>query len=174
LVILSSLESVGPRTRFEGEFYGLLVFTALGLMLMAASTDLVLLVLAIEFVSLTSYVLAGFLKAHPKSTEAGVKYFLYGATASAVMIYGFSLLYGLAGTTNLYQVARAVAAAPGPARGRLPRRIAGARRRRSRPGLRRGAPADARRGLRRRGVGLRDLCPGLSGRGEDARSQLLV
>jgi proton-translocating NADH-quinone oxidoreductase chain N len=114
LVILSSVESVGPRTRFEGEFYALLVFTALGLMLMAASTDLVLLVLAIEFVSLTSYVLAGFLKAHPKSTEAGVKYFLYGATASAVMVYGFSLLYGLAGTTNLYQLARVVAAAPTP------------------------------------------------------------
>ncbi|TMI76192.1 MAG: NADH-quinone oxidoreductase subunit N, partial [Bacillati bacterium ANGP1] len=101
LVILSAMESVGRQTRFEGEFYALLVFTALGLMLMAASTDLILLALSIEYVSLTSYVLAGFLKGNPKSNEAGIKYFLFGAAASAVMFYGFSLVYGLTGTTNL-------------------------------------------------------------------------
>ncbi len=114
LVILSAIESVGRQTRFEGEFYALLVFTALGLMLMAASTDLILLALAIEYVSLTSYVLAGFLKANPKSNEAGIKYFLYGATASAIMFYGFSLVYGLTGTTNLYQIAQRLSAAPAP------------------------------------------------------------
>ena len=97
LVILSATDSMGRQTRFEGEFYALLVFTALGLMLMAASTDLILLALSIEYVSLTSYVLAGFLKGNPKSNEAGIKYFLFGATASAVMFYGFSLVYGLTG-----------------------------------------------------------------------------
>ncbi len=113
LVILAAMDSL--RTRFEGEFYALLVFTALGLLLMAASTDIILLTVAIEFVSLTSYVLAGYLKTNPKSNEAGLKYFLYGATASAVMIYGFSILYGLTGSTNLYEIAARVPAVPLPA-----------------------------------------------------------
>jgi proton-translocating NADH-quinone oxidoreductase chain N len=113
LVILASMDSL--RTRFEGEFYALLVFTALGLVLMAGSTDLVLLAVAIEFVSLTGYVLAGYLKANPKSNEAGVKYFLFGATASAVMFFGFSILYGLTGTTNLYDISARLKDAPAPA-----------------------------------------------------------
>jgi len=113
LVILASLDTL--RSRFEGEFYALLVFTALGLVLMAASTDLILLALAIEYVSLTSYVLAGFLKASPKSNEAGIKYFLFGAAASAVMFFGFSIVYGLSGSTNLYDIAGRLRAAPLPA-----------------------------------------------------------
>ncbi|MDQ7844221.1 MAG: NADH-quinone oxidoreductase subunit N [Armatimonadota bacterium] len=113
LVILASLETL--QSRFEGEFYALLVFTALGLVLMAASTDLILLALAIEYVSLTSYVLAGFLKASPKSNEAGIKYFLFGAAASAVMLFGFSIVYGLSGSTNLYDIAGRLRTAPLPA-----------------------------------------------------------
>lgn len=115
LVILSALGSVGPRMRFAGEFYGLLVFTALGLVLMAASTDIILLALSIEFVSLTTYVLAGYLKADPKSNEAGIKYFLFGAAASAMMLFGFSLIYGLTGTTNLFEIAQRLRTAPLPA-----------------------------------------------------------
>lgn len=105
LVMLASIAYFNSAIRFEGEFYALLVFTAVGLMLMAGSADLILLALSIEFVSLTSYVLAGYLKANPKSNEAGIKYFLFGATASAVMLFGFSLLYGLTGVTNLYELA---------------------------------------------------------------------
>jgi len=105
LVILASIAYFDSSARFEGEFYALVVFMAVGLVLMAASTDLILLALSIEFVSLISYVLAGYLKANPKSNEAGIKYFLYGAAASAVMLFGFSLLYGLSGTTNLYELA---------------------------------------------------------------------
>jgi proton-translocating NADH-quinone oxidoreductase chain N len=102
----------GLATPFEGEAYALFVFTALGLILMAASADLILLALSIEFVSLTSYVLAGYLKGHPKSNEAGLKYFLFGAAASATMFYGFSLLYGLTGSTNLYFIAGRVGDVP--------------------------------------------------------------
>lgn len=105
LVILASIAYFNPPSHFEGEFYALLVFMAVGLELMAASADLILLVLSIEFVSLISYVLAGYLKTNPKSNEAGVKYFLFGAAASAVMLFGFSLLYGLSGTTNIYELA---------------------------------------------------------------------
>src|SRR3970282_1252815 len=82
---------------------------------MAGSTDLILLALSIEFVSLSSYVLAGFLKANPKSNEAGLKYFLYGAAASATMFLGSSILSGLPGTTNLYDLATRLRGAPLPA-----------------------------------------------------------
>ncbi|MBI2122816.1 MAG: NADH-quinone oxidoreductase subunit N [Armatimonadetes bacterium] len=115
LVVLAAIDWLPGRSQYEGEFYALLVFTALGLVLMAASTDIILLALSIEFVSLTSYVLAGYLKGDVKSNEAGVKYFLYGAAASAVMLFGFSILYGLTGSTNLYEIARRVANAPLPA-----------------------------------------------------------
>ncbi len=115
LVILSAMDVLRGQTRFEGEMYILLTFTALGLILMAASADLILLVLSIEFVSLCSYVMAGYFKADRRSNEAGIKYFLFGASASAVMIYGFSILYGLAGHTNLYAIAEAVHTAPQPA-----------------------------------------------------------
>jgi len=112
LVMLASIAYFNARVRFEGEFYALLVFTAVGLVLMAGSTDLILLALAIEFVSLTSYVLAGYLKTSPKSNEAGIKYFLFGAAASAIMLFGFSLLYGLSGTTNFAELAIKLRTAP--------------------------------------------------------------
>jgi NADH-quinone oxidoreductase subunit N len=105
LVLLAAMEFFrGRRTAYEGEVYSLVVFMVLGLALMAAAADLILLFLAIEFVSLVSYVLAGSLKSDPRSNEAGVKYFFYGASASAVMLYGFTYLYGAAGTTNLYHL----------------------------------------------------------------------
>ena len=115
LVILSAMEYFRRQTRFEGELYILLVFTALGLILMAGSADLILLTLAIEFVSLTSYVLAGYFKTDVRSNEAGIKYFLFGAGASAVMIYGFSILYGLTGETSLYAIAARIRTSPEPA-----------------------------------------------------------
>jgi NADH-quinone oxidoreductase subunit N len=112
LVILAATDYFRGQTSYEGELYILLVFTALGLVLMAGSADLILLALAIEFVSLTSYVLAGYFKTDAKSTEAGIKYFLFGAGATAVMIYGFSILYGLTGETGLYAIAERIRTAP--------------------------------------------------------------
>jgi NADH-quinone oxidoreductase subunit N len=110
LVLLAGMEFFRNReTHYEGEVYTLIVFMVLGLVLMAAAADLILLFVAIEFVSLISYVLAGSLKADPKSNEAGVKYFFYGAAASAAMLYGFTFLYGTAGTTNIYRLAQQVA-----------------------------------------------------------------
>lgn len=115
LVILSATDALRGRTRSEGEMYILLTFTALGLSLMAASADLILLVLSIEFVSLCSYVMAGYFKSDARSNEAGIKYFLFGAGSSALMIYGFSILYGLTGQTNLYALADRLREAPQPA-----------------------------------------------------------
>jgi NADH-quinone oxidoreductase subunit N len=103
LVIAAAMEFFRDHpTAHEGDIYVLIVFMVLGLAAMAAAADLIVLFLAIEWVSLVSYVLAGSLKTDRKSSEAGVKYFFYGAAASAVMLYGFSYLYGAAGTTNLY------------------------------------------------------------------------
>ncbi len=113
LVLLAALDFFqGRQTTHEGDVYVLTVFMVLGLVLMAAAADLILLFLAIEFVSLVSYVLAGSLKADRKSNEAGVKYFFYGAAASAVMLYGFSYLYGAGRTTNIYHLAQHIAAFP--------------------------------------------------------------
>ncbi len=94
-------EALGRR----GEAYLLLVAATLGMNLMAASADLVMLYLAIETTSIPLYVLAGFLLTDKQSTEAGFKYLLFGAMTSAIMLYGFSLLFGFSGTTNLYELA---------------------------------------------------------------------
>ncbi len=89
----------------QGEFYLLLLVATLGMNLMASAANLIMLYLAIETTSLPLYVMAGSMTRDPKSTEAGVKYFLFGAMTSAIMLYGFSLMYGFSGTTNLYAMA---------------------------------------------------------------------
>lgn len=85
----------------RGEFYLLLVISILGMSLMAASADLIMLFLAIETTSIPLYVLAGFQRKDHASVEAGFKYLLYGSLTSALMLYGFSLLYGFTGTTQM-------------------------------------------------------------------------
>lgn len=95
------VEHLGNR----GEFYLLLLASTIGMNLMASSGDLVMLYLAIETTSIPLYVLAGFLTHDPKSTESGFKYLFFGALTSAILLYGFSLLYGFTGTTNLKDLA---------------------------------------------------------------------
>jgi len=103
-LLLMDNDKVGQR----GEAYLLLLASLLGMNLMASSADLVMLYLAIETTSIPLYILAGFMLADDRSTEAGLKYMLFGAMASAVMLYGFSLLFGFTGTTNIYALAEAV------------------------------------------------------------------
>jgi proton-translocating NADH-quinone oxidoreductase chain N len=112
LVILASVSYLRGRTRYRGEFYALLVFTALAISLAAASINLISLYLAMEFLSITSYVLAGYLRDDLKSNEAGIKYFLYGAVTSAAMLYGMSLLFGATGTTDLAGIAQMLMISP--------------------------------------------------------------
>ncbi len=99
------MKSLGQR----GEFYLLLLVSTIGMSLMAASADLIMLFLAIETTSIPLYVLAGFFKQDNKSSEAGYKYFLFGAMTSAIMLYGFSLIYGFTGTTDIYAITEMVA-----------------------------------------------------------------
>ncbi len=100
---ITALFSIGlPRIGNRGEFYFLMLVSTLGMMLMATSADLIMLYLAIEMTAIPLYILAGFLKQDDKSTESGFKYFIFGAMTSSIMLYGFSLLYGFTGTTNIY------------------------------------------------------------------------
>jgi NADH-quinone oxidoreductase subunit N len=105
LVIMASVEYMKTRTRYRGEFYVLLLLAALAMTLMAASTNLIMIYLSIEFMSLTSYVLVGYFRDDPKSSEGGLKYFLFGAITSSLMLYGMSLMYGATGTTDLHEIA---------------------------------------------------------------------
>jgi proton-translocating NADH-quinone oxidoreductase chain N len=110
LVILASWDYFRGKTPYEGEFYGLLVLAALAITLAASSTDLIMIYLSMEFLSIASYILVGYLRDDPKSNEGAIKYFLYGAIASGIMLYGMSLLYGVTGTTSLAEIAKVFAA----------------------------------------------------------------
>lgn len=110
LVTLSAVDYIPGRTRYVGEFYALLVTAALAIGVMVSANDLILVYLGVEFLSITSYILTGFLRQDQRSTEAALKYFLYGAAASAVMLYGMSLIYGSTGSTDITRIAAAIAA----------------------------------------------------------------
>jgi NADH-quinone oxidoreductase subunit N len=115
--LLTTLFTIGWKEIWhKGEFYVLLLTATIGMTLMAASADLIMLFLSIETTSIPLYVMAGFMTQDDRSTEAGFKYLLFGAVTTGVMLYGLSLLYGFAGTTNLYEMAAGLSAAaiPGP------------------------------------------------------------
>jgi proton-translocating NADH-quinone oxidoreductase chain N len=109
LVIAVSVTFMPARTRNLGEYYAMLVVAALAVSLAVSANNFVMVYLAMEFLSITSYILAGYLRNDRKSGEGAIKYFLYGSTASATMLYGMSLLYGATGTTDLSAVAASLA-----------------------------------------------------------------
>jgi NADH-quinone oxidoreductase subunit N len=96
------------------EFFALILTAALGVQLMAAATDLLLAYLALELVSIMSYVLTGFSRGSRRSAEAALKYVVYGGVASGAMLYGLSLLYGIAASTSMATALAALAQAPAP------------------------------------------------------------
>jgi NADH-quinone oxidoreductase subunit N len=101
LTLTALLSMDVPRLQ-KLEYYALLITATIGFSLMAASTDLIMIYVALETASISSYLLAGFYTGQVRSSEAGMKYFVYGAFTTAVMLYGMSLIYGLTGQTNLY------------------------------------------------------------------------
>jgi len=109
LVILASTDYVAKFARFQGEYYALVLLSALGMMLMAATTELIAIYIALELTSISLYILVGFLK-DPKSTEASLKYLLLGAIASAVLLYGMALVFGVTGKTQLGEIAQVIQA----------------------------------------------------------------
>ncbi len=87
-----------------GEYYTLMFGMIIGMFMLISANDLILIYLSLELLSLSSYVLAGFIKLSSRSSEAALKYILYGAVSSGIMLFGISLLYGLTGSTNLYEI----------------------------------------------------------------------
>jgi NADH-quinone oxidoreductase subunit N len=106
LMSLGSREIAGKPN--EGEYYTLLVASGLGMLLMASAGNLLMAYLSLEFVSLTSYVLTGFLRHNRRSGEAALKYLIYGGVASGAMIYGMSWLFGLTGSMDYAVIAKQV------------------------------------------------------------------
>ena len=112
-VLILTIDYIKGRTRQSGEFYSFLIFITLAVIATSAANNLILIYLAFEFLSLTSYVMVGWLRHHERSNEAAMKYLLYGAVSSAIMLYGMSLLYGATGTTNVNEIAAAFTGAAG-------------------------------------------------------------
>src|SRR5205807_10111147 len=95
------LASSEKSLRNPGEYLALLLLGAVGLMLLVGSEELLMIFIGLELLGLSLYVLTGFDKADMRSAEAGLKYFLFGSTASAFTLFGISLIYGMSGTTSL-------------------------------------------------------------------------
>ncbi len=107
LVLLASADYVAKLSHFQGEYYALVLLSTLGMMLMAATTELISIYIALELTSISLYALVGFLK-DSKSTEASLKYLLLGALASAVLLYGMALVFGVTGKTQLGEIAKVI------------------------------------------------------------------
>ncbi|KAA0255300.1 NADH-quinone oxidoreductase subunit N [Acidobacteria bacterium ACD] len=112
VTILFSLRFLGTSPYPSGEYYGLILFSTVGMLFMAAGTHLASIYVALELMALSQYVLAGYFKQETKSIEAAAKYFILGAFSSGILLYGLSLVYGATGTLDLAAVSQALAQGP--------------------------------------------------------------
>jgi len=104
--IISTISSLDYMRKIPNAatYYSLMLLSSIGMVLISYSTDLIMLIIAWELMSIPTYVLAGFRKLDPSSNEAAIKYFIFGALSSGLLIYGISLVYGLTGSTNIAMV----------------------------------------------------------------------
>jgi len=108
LVILSSYEYMEVQKIRAGEYYGLILFGAVGMALMSSAVELVLIFIALEISSIATYILAGFRRRAAISSEASVKYFLLGSFATAFFLYGIAMMFGATGSTNIARIGAAL------------------------------------------------------------------
>src|SRR5918912_4302090 len=115
IFLVAAALAIGISTRYldiegeqHGEYYALVLFATVGMMFLACGYDLISLYISLELMALTFYVLVAFTKRQKRSNEAAMKYFLLGAFSSGILLYGMSLLYGIAGSTNLGEIAAEV------------------------------------------------------------------
>jgi len=108
-VILSSFDYLEVQQIKAGEYYALILFAAVGMALMSSAIELVLIFIAIEISSISSYVLAGFRRHAAESAESSLKYFLLGSFATAFFLYGVAMVFGATGSTNVYRIAAVLA-----------------------------------------------------------------
>ena len=112
LSILLSLNTLPEKSHHQGEYYALMSFGAVGMCLMTSAVELLLVFIAIEISSISTYILAGYRKETGKGPEAAIKYFLLGSFATAFLLYGIALLFGATGTTQIYEIATKIPSAP--------------------------------------------------------------
>jgi NADH-quinone oxidoreductase subunit N len=112
VVLLLSLNYFEEGRYYQGEYYFLLLTSFFGMLTIASSRDLIMLFISLEIVSVPGFVIAGFRKTDTRSSESAIKFFLIGVLATAVMLFGMSLLYGLTGSLNLDTIAERLAADP--------------------------------------------------------------
>jgi NADH-quinone oxidoreductase subunit N len=110
LTVVFSSQTIERDKLPAGEFYAMILFAMVGMMLMAQATDLLVIFLALETMSIAVYILTGIRRDQQQSTEAAFKYFLLGAFASSFFLYGIAFLYGVTGTTNIERLSTAIAA----------------------------------------------------------------
>ena len=110
LTVMFSAQTVERDRLPAGEYYAMLMFAIFGMMLMGQATDLLVIFLALETMSIAVYILTGMRRDQQQSTEAAFKYFLLGAFASSFFLYGIAFLYGVTGTTNIERLSTAIAA----------------------------------------------------------------
>jgi NADH-quinone oxidoreductase subunit N len=108
VVILTSYDYMAVQRIRAGEYYALILFGAVGMALMSSAIELVLIFIALEISSISSYVLAGFRRREASSAEASLKYFLLGSFATAFFLYGVALMFGATGSTNIDQISRSL------------------------------------------------------------------
>jgi NADH-quinone oxidoreductase subunit N len=112
LTILSAIQYLRQTNIHQGEFYALILFATVGMILMAAANDLMVFFLGLETMSMAVYVLTGLWRASSQASEAAMKYFLMGAFATGFLLYGIALIYGATGSTNLNQISAYLVEAP--------------------------------------------------------------
>lgn len=110
VVILMSVRYLEIEEEHEGEYYSLILLACVGMMVLAGGIDLITLFIGLELMAICFYLLTGFLRRDRRSNEAAMKYFLLGVFSTGILAYGFSILYGVSGSTNLYHIADAVRA----------------------------------------------------------------
>jgi NADH-quinone oxidoreductase subunit N len=106
--ILTSVRYLDSENAQSAEFYALILFAAMGMMFLASGNDLVVLLLALETMGFSFYILTGYFRRDRRSNEAALKALITGGFSSAILAYGFSILYGIAGSTNLQAIERAI------------------------------------------------------------------
>ena len=106
VVLLLSLDSLPEDSHHQGEFYALIVFGAVGMCLLTGAVELLVVFIALEISSISTYILAGYRKETGRGPEAAIKYFLLGSFATGFLLYGIALAFGATGTTQIYEIAR--------------------------------------------------------------------
>jgi NADH-quinone oxidoreductase subunit N len=112
VAILIALDSLPENSHHQGEYYALISFGAVGMCLLTSAVELLVVFIALEISSISTYILAGYRKRSAQGPESAIKYFLLGSFATAFLLYGIALIFGATGTTQVYEIAQRAPTAP--------------------------------------------------------------